>query len=422
VSSDLFERLTQERGGLSACLKEMAKESSLMRSASSKGKHAVSSFAVFMKHFESGGAKAVLDRACFEEWVATRKELPKHPEESFRRSITAHVCKASGRRAFPPDVEAKMLELLRQKKPWPMSASLGVNIGANGFRAEGFHESKRSAEPSRSEQLIRRRKRARNSTRSNFSEVGSSSEDEERKMGELSFRNPQHETPGLCITSVLDSWKQDQRLMREVLMAFGIEEGELQNPSRPLLEFLRTVFHGITPKYFRSFMSVGLDMTSPSIIFLLNGALEESFFKETCTREFLCPENQGKISFLKTSRPGVSNVGHVQFDRSRMVYISCDDIVKQFCGFSFTGRTLAEQHGSKLHLSLAVTWASPHLEEQGHVWTHFRVFHGVTGKLMILRAHWIIKDPENQRDVLDLFLQDVSHLYNLTDFEKPTLI
>ncbi|GBG26120.1 Transcription elongation factor spt5 [Hondaea fermentalgiana] len=96
----------------------------------------MSSYEVFIKHYEIGGPAAVVGTACYREWIATRKEAPKRPEESFRRSITAHLCKSSGRRPFSAEVEADILRFIRRKEAWPMAKDLNLNIGSNGFRAK----------------------------------------------------------------------------------------------------------------------------------------------------------------------------------------------------------------------------------------------------------------------------------------------
>lgn len=100
----------------------------------------MSSYEVFIKHYNKGGPAAVVGTACYREWIDTRKEAPKRPEESFRRSITAHLCKSSGRRPFNSDVEADILRFIRRKEAWPMAKDLNLNIGSNGFRAKGYHE------------------------------------------------------------------------------------------------------------------------------------------------------------------------------------------------------------------------------------------------------------------------------------------
>mmetsp|Transcript_5780 Transcript_5780/g.10351 ORF Transcript_5780/g.10351 Transcript_5780/m.10351 type:complete len:493 (-) Transcript_5780:925-2403(-) len=100
----------------------------------------MSSLEVFIKHYEMKGAIGILDVECYEEWVATRRQPAQYPEESFRRSIIAHIRKASGRKAFPPQIESELLKVMRKKEPWPMAKALNIQIGSQGFRCQGYHE------------------------------------------------------------------------------------------------------------------------------------------------------------------------------------------------------------------------------------------------------------------------------------------
>mmetsp|Transcript_2322 Transcript_2322/g.5363 ORF Transcript_2322/g.5363 Transcript_2322/m.5363 type:complete len:737 (-) Transcript_2322:599-2809(-) len=95
-------------------------------------------------------ASGILSRACFETWLKTRKGIPVMPEDSFRRTITAHVTGTKKRRPFPAAVETHLLELLRERRVWPCfdgyrslqkdQSHKPLLIGKSGFRAKGFHE------------------------------------------------------------------------------------------------------------------------------------------------------------------------------------------------------------------------------------------------------------------------------------------
>lgn len=99
------------------------------------------SYKVFLQFVGTNGeADALLEKACFEEWVATRKTPPQHPAESFRRVLTAHVCGLDGRKPFPKPVEDSLLPLLRKKETWPCFHDTEITIGVRGFRKQGFHE------------------------------------------------------------------------------------------------------------------------------------------------------------------------------------------------------------------------------------------------------------------------------------------
>mmetsp|Transcript_11012 Transcript_11012/g.12723 ORF Transcript_11012/g.12723 Transcript_11012/m.12723 type:complete len:98 (+) Transcript_11012:316-609(+) len=82
----------------------------------------VSSYQVFCSFIERDedtgkvDVSKVFSTACYDYWVKTRKTEPKKPHESFRRCLTAHTRGSDGRKPFDEDAEAKILEVLRQKK------------------------------------------------------------------------------------------------------------------------------------------------------------------------------------------------------------------------------------------------------------------------------------------------------------------
>mmetsp|Transcript_1416 Transcript_1416/g.2922 ORF Transcript_1416/g.2922 Transcript_1416/m.2922 type:complete len:495 (-) Transcript_1416:10-1494(-) len=91
-------------------------------------------------------AGPILQRECFETWLDTRRVVPSNPEDSYRRTIIAHVTGTKKRRPFPPEVEADLLRLLRIRAVWPCfenrtyADGKEILIGRSGFRATGFHE------------------------------------------------------------------------------------------------------------------------------------------------------------------------------------------------------------------------------------------------------------------------------------------
>ena len=91
-------------------------------------------------------ASAILSRACFEQWLSTRQKSLKKPEESFRKTVTAHAQGTDGRKPFPPEVERSLLVELRQQQVWDCFRNRTfdngerMNIGLQGFRGYGYHE------------------------------------------------------------------------------------------------------------------------------------------------------------------------------------------------------------------------------------------------------------------------------------------
>eukprot|EP00924_Labyrinthula_sp_SR-Ha-C_P001274 maker-scaffold_7-snap-gene-19.85-mRNA-1 protein AED:0.01 eAED:0.01 QI:205/1/1/1/0.33/0.25/4/333/205 len=56
----------------------------------------------------------VISKACFHMWLKSRKNAIKHPQDSFRRTILAHLRGGVGRQPFEEDVESSMLQKLRK--------------------------------------------------------------------------------------------------------------------------------------------------------------------------------------------------------------------------------------------------------------------------------------------------------------------
>mmetsp|Transcript_17536 Transcript_17536/g.21225 ORF Transcript_17536/g.21225 Transcript_17536/m.21225 type:complete len:524 (+) Transcript_17536:265-1836(+) len=108
----------------------------------------ISSYKVFNSFIDRDASgkpdvSGIFSTYCYEYWIKTRKTAPKKPHESFRRCLTAHTRGSDGRKPFAEDAEAKILEVLRQKKRWPCFEKHEVSIGVQGFKALGFHEAKR---------------------------------------------------------------------------------------------------------------------------------------------------------------------------------------------------------------------------------------------------------------------------------------
>ena len=92
----------------------------------------------------------IISSACFRLWVATRNKSVLHPEESFRRTLIAHVRGVYGRKPFHVDVERSLLKLLREQvrdghlfNPWErVFPGNALRIGRRGFNKLGYHEAK----------------------------------------------------------------------------------------------------------------------------------------------------------------------------------------------------------------------------------------------------------------------------------------
>jgi len=107
----------------------------------------VTSYDIFVSYYDADkrDASGVVGLECYNEWIASRSKEYKKPCEGFRKAITAHITKTCGRQSFPEDIEIDLLRVIREKKPWPVAAKLGITLGSNGFRTKGYHESVREA-------------------------------------------------------------------------------------------------------------------------------------------------------------------------------------------------------------------------------------------------------------------------------------
>lgn len=87
----------------------------------------------------------IITAECFQRWMSTRKNKIKHPEDSFRRTLLAHIRGSDGRRPFPEEVESSILQKLRtEKTPWKFLKEYRKNYNPTrkGFLAKnyGYHE------------------------------------------------------------------------------------------------------------------------------------------------------------------------------------------------------------------------------------------------------------------------------------------
>lgn len=107
-------------------------------------------FSLFIEADENGKESGdnILSRECFALWLISRNKTVKHPEESFRRTLIAHIRGVYGRKPFSKHVEASLLAVLRATKkdgkdfdPWERCfPGNALHIGKRGFNKKGFHE------------------------------------------------------------------------------------------------------------------------------------------------------------------------------------------------------------------------------------------------------------------------------------------
>lgn len=92
-------------------------------------------------------ASDMLSKACYAEWVNTRKTPPRSPHTAFRDAVKKVLIGSSRVTPFPPKVEAAVLELMREKEVWPCFANLpNIGIGKRGWKVRGYHQRKMMGE------------------------------------------------------------------------------------------------------------------------------------------------------------------------------------------------------------------------------------------------------------------------------------
>jgi len=114
---------------------------------------AVEIFLKFVRRFEDENGKVIVDvseilsRKCYVMWLNNRMKSISHPEESFRKSILAHLtCADKSSSPFPGDVEIALLQRLRFTEVWPCfegqfhADGKPVLIGTKGIRCLGYRE------------------------------------------------------------------------------------------------------------------------------------------------------------------------------------------------------------------------------------------------------------------------------------------
>eukprot|EP00924_Labyrinthula_sp_SR-Ha-C_P007232 snap_masked-scaffold_8-processed-gene-12.45-mRNA-1 protein AED:1.00 eAED:1.00 QI:0/-1/0/0/-1/1/1/0/164 len=93
-------------------------------------------------------SRGILSKECFFAWVKARKANLKHPKDSFRRALLAHIRASDGRKPFPEKVEKDLLFLLRRfPKPWSFlndKSKRGSKRFSNRASLYGYHERKQT--------------------------------------------------------------------------------------------------------------------------------------------------------------------------------------------------------------------------------------------------------------------------------------
>ena len=110
---------------------------------SAKRKTAYEVFMAFIQTKPEVNVSRLFTYECYHTWLITRKSKIKHPEQTFQRTLIAHLKGSDKRRPFPAEIETKILELLRDNERNIFDAIFYPNefgIGKKKFLANGFHE------------------------------------------------------------------------------------------------------------------------------------------------------------------------------------------------------------------------------------------------------------------------------------------
>jgi hypothetical protein len=88
-------------------------------------------------------ASGMLSKECYNEWVQTRSTAPRVPHTAFRDAVKKVLIGSSRVTPFPPEVEAAVLVILREKVVWPCFADIPrIGIGKRGWHVRGYHQRK----------------------------------------------------------------------------------------------------------------------------------------------------------------------------------------------------------------------------------------------------------------------------------------
>lgn len=139
---------------------------------------------LFSKYIETSpegkiDPSGILSKACYGEWLSSRKKLPKNPPHAFRKAITGHCRGDKGLQPFSKEIEEAVLKMLRKKSIWSCFEGSKHNIGLRGYQTLGHWERKRKisviSEPKESRPIEQQHKRQILPSLNHFHNLGQTS-------------------------------------------------------------------------------------------------------------------------------------------------------------------------------------------------------------------------------------------------------
>eukprot|EP00924_Labyrinthula_sp_SR-Ha-C_P003807 maker-scaffold_3-snap-gene-5.7-mRNA-1 protein AED:0.00 eAED:0.00 QI:137/1/0.5/1/0/0.5/2/330/399 len=377
----------------------------------------VSSFQVFQQFITSDPktgeetGERILSVACFKRWLSTREKKIVYPEESFRRTLVAHIRGADGRRPFSPKVEASLLSLLRGSEPkqncWDKCFPTNVSrIGKRGFNKLGYHEAKSGL--GTPETTKKKRKQKKNVPACQEMPEGSPTKEAEPKgesfaLTELlsvhSFSKPPREV-----------YSQDQEMVLRAtdLVNFLYDLKQKYSPERfqPLefnnaqLEPLYALVYTLTEAYSfdqlcdieQATLTAGKSLLTPSAYYFLKEIPNPS--DRRLSKSYLIPPTE-QCYFSE------GTVGRLLFRWRSWTIVDSDQNARNILKRNPNGCSYLELCDSLVELLFAVKDFLPILKKYGEVWFRARLAKGdgTTGIFLLKLA---ARDSEFEH----IYLQD----------------
>jgi len=82
----------------------------------------------------------ILSAACFNEWIKSRKIVPKNPARAFKDALKAKILAKNRCCPFPAEVERDLLKRLRNPDDYLKSGDEAASLGKRPWTIKGFHE------------------------------------------------------------------------------------------------------------------------------------------------------------------------------------------------------------------------------------------------------------------------------------------
>eukprot|EP00516_Mucochytrium_quahogii_P005044 CAMPEP_0203756578 /NCGR_PEP_ID=MMETSP0098-20131031/9834_1 /ASSEMBLY_ACC=CAM_ASM_000208 /TAXON_ID=96639 /ORGANISM=" , Strain NY0313808BC1" /LENGTH=535 /DNA_ID=CAMNT_0050648513 /DNA_START=266 /DNA_END=1873 /DNA_ORIENTATION=- len=360
-------------------------------------------------------ASGILSNACYDEWILTRKKALKKPEESFRKTVTAHCTGTDGRKAFPALVEKSLLVELRKQKVWPCfekrfhANGEKINIGLQGFRGSGHNEGSQVVNGSNSGQ---------NARASAAPPLSFHQRKRQRDNANL-WDTTNVETQ---IATNIESWRGNAALIRMMSKKLGVLTAEVFSLGRtdklPLAderetELFKVLESSANPRTLRAAILVCMtrffqphqfmSMVTASTAFGDDSAL---FDERVLSLDMSIKDRRFDPNFLMPKEgfiPGVK-VGQNRFCMNTFMYISSDDNSREIMEGDMTGQI----PNNRIH-PLAFWMVKLHiypqlLQRRKLLWQTTSTT--LLGKPIVLRTLY-----EIDGDVINTTFQDVSRLF-----------